>query len=434
RRHLGAFGEGEPSGCRIRCGSEKLKPAVFVSCKGPPPQTVRKLLEQRRQQQAALNHSTGPLIPPGALEASWPEPHGTIEKGVPALGQTAAPQYPVAAFAAWQTDASSHGAFSSDFHYPCVDPGNDFHLQPQGNQYDVMSPCPPLETNIYGTVGPGGPEEGYTSKITSPVNYEKVATEAVHLYPSSANSWLGQEQNNASFLLPGSYADLSVDVDPGELTQARAQIQNIDLSHLLQQDEDGDTVNQIGKIHGNWVVNKVLAKKQKQPIVKDLVLLGADVNAMDQKGQTVLHLGATYGLPSVIEVSLLCTVPSLLTMLPSRHKTWSPRPNITCRTYCSVFSGFCNLELITRARIKGFLYSQAHGNTALHMAAGLHGHPYQEQIVRLLLDHWADPSARNPENEQPVHLLTSGPAAEQLRLLLRSRRSGPGLVYPPSFT
>lgn len=48
------------------------------------------------------------------------------------------------------------------------------------------------------------------------------------------------------------------------------------------------------------------------------------------------------------------------------------------------------------------------------MAAGLHGHPYQEQIVRLLLDHWADPSARNPENEQPVHLLTSGPAAEQV--------------------
>lgn len=50
------------------------------------------------------------------------------------------------------------------------------------------------------------------------------------------------------------------------------------------------------------------------------------------------------------------------------------------------------------------------------MAAGLHGHPFQEQIVRLLLNHWADPSARNLENEQPVHLLAPGPATEQVGL------------------
>ncbi|XP_039181597.1 NF-kappa-B inhibitor delta isoform X1 [Crotalus tigris] len=475
-------------------------------CKGPPPQTVRKLLEQRRQQQAALNHSTGPLIPPGALEASWPEPHGTIEKGVPALGQTAAPQYPVAAFAAWQTDASSHGAFSSDFHYPCVDPGNDFHLQPQGSQYDVMSPCPPLETNIYGTVGPGGPEEGYTSKITSAVNYEKVATEAVHLYPSSANSWLGQEQNNASFLLPGSYADLSVDVDPGELTQARAQIQNIDLSHLLQQDEDGDTLLHLFvaqglrplsyaaaemlrdcgqldvKEHRGKTPLLVAAAANQSKIVKDLVLLGADVNAMDQKGQTVLHLGATYGLPSVIEAVMMtgalvnvearnfegltplhCAVVAhnaafqIQNMEPSSQHhlqnlllciqrllqlgaDYKSQELKSSKTILHLAVQAANLPLVQfLLKLPGqerqnFVNIKAHGNTALHMAAGLHDHPYQEQIVRLLLDHWADPSARNPENEQPVHLLTSGPAAEQLRLLLRSRRSGPGLVYPPSFT
>ncbi|ETE63698.1 NF-kappa-B inhibitor delta, partial [Ophiophagus hannah] len=376
--HPGAFEEGEASSCRVKCGSEKWKPAVSVSCKGPPPQTVRKLLEQRRQQQAALSHSTAPLIPPGALEASWPEPHGTIEKGVSTLGQSTVPQYPVAAFPAWQPDASSQGAFSPDFHYPGVDPGNNFHLQPQGSQYDVMSPCPPLETNIYGAAGPGGPGEVYTSKITSAVNYEKVATEAVHLYPSSETPWLGQEQSNACLLLPGSYADLSVDVDPGELTQARAEIQNIDLSHLLQQDEDGDML-----LH---------------------LFVAQDVNAMDQKGQTVLHLGATYGLPSVIETQNMEPL--------SQH-------HLQHLLLC-----------IQRLLQLGADYkSQAHGNTALHMAAGLHGHPYQEQIVRLLLDHWADPTARNPENEQPVHLLTSGPAAEQLRLLLRSRRSGPGSTY-----
>lgn len=59
-------------------------------------------------------------------------------------------------------------------------------------------------------------------------------------------------------------------------------------------------------------------------------------------------------------------------------------------------------------------FPQAHGNTALHMAAGLHGHPFQEQIVHLLLQHWADPSARNLENEQPVHLLAPGPASEHV--------------------
>ncbi|KAG8143296.1 hypothetical protein E2320_000542 [Naja naja] len=359
---------------------------MYPCCKGPAPQTVRKLLEQRRQQQAALSQSTAPLIPPGALEASWPEPHGTIEKGVSTLGQSTVPQYPVAAFPAWQPDASSQGTFSPEFHYPSVDPGNNFHLQPQGSQYDVMSPCPPLETNIYGAAGPGGPGEVYTSKITSAVNYEKVATEAVHLYPSSETPWLGQEQNNACLLLPGSYADLSVDVDPGELTRARAEIQNIDLSHLLQQDEDGDTVNQA------------------------VMMTGAPVNveARNFEGLTPLH----------------CAVMAHNAAFQTQNMEPLSQHHLHHLLLC-----------IQRLLQLGADYkSQAHGNTALHMAAGLHGHPYQEQIVRLLLDHWADPTARNPENEQPVHLLTSGPAAEQLRLLLRSRRSGPGLVYPPSFT
>ncbi|XP_026545566.1 NF-kappa-B inhibitor delta [Notechis scutatus] len=329
-------------------------------------------------------------------------PHGTIEKGVSTLGQSTVPQYPVAAFPAWPPDASSQGAYSPDFHYPSVDPGNDFHLQPQGSQYDVMSPCPPLETNIYGAAGPGGPGEVYTSKITSSVNYE---------------------------------------------------------TPLL-----------------------VAAAANQPKIVKDLILLGADVNAMDQKGQTVLHLGATYGLPSVIEAVMMTGAPvnvearnfegltplhcavmahnaafQTQNMEPlSQHHL---QPLLLCiqrllqlgadyksqdlkssKTILHLAVQAANLPLVQfLLKLPGqerqnFVNIKAHGNTALHMAAGLHGHPYQEQIVRLLLDHWADPTARNPENEQPVHLLTTGPAAEQLRLLLRSRRSGPGLVYPPSFT
>lgn len=57
---------------------------------------------------------------------------------------------------------------------------------------------------------------------------------------------------------------------------------------------------------------------------------------------------------------------------------------------------------------------QAHGHTALHMAAGLHGNPHQEEILQLLLRKGADPSIRNLENDQPAHLLQSGLQGEQV--------------------
>lgn len=57
---------------------------------------------------------------------------------------------------------------------------------------------------------------------------------------------------------------------------------------------------------------------------------------------------------------------------------------------------------------------QAHGHTALHMAAGLHANPHQEEILRLLLSRGADPSIRNLENDQAAHLLQGGPQGEQV--------------------
>lgn len=64
-----------------------------------------------------------------------------------------------------------------------------------------------------------------------------------------------------------------------------------------------------------------------------------------------------------------------------------------------------------------FVSSQAHGHTALHMAAGLHGNPYQEELIQLLLKHGADPSIRNLENDQPAHLLQSGDKGERVSSL-----------------
>lgn len=55
------------------------------------------------------------------------------------------------------------------------------------------------------------------------------------------------------------------------------------------------------------------------------------------------------------------------------------------------------------------------GNTALHVAASLQYRVSQLDAVRLLMRKGADPSARNLENEQPVHLVPDGLVGEQVK-------------------
>lgn len=57
------------------------------------------------------------------------------------------------------------------------------------------------------------------------------------------------------------------------------------------------------------------------------------------------------------------------------------------------------------------------GNTALHVAASLQYRVTQLDAVRLLMRKGADPSTRNLENEQPVHLVPDGPVGEQVRAI-----------------
>ncbi|NWH38492.1 IKBD inhibitor, partial [Chloropsis hardwickii] len=74
---------------------------------------------------------------------------------------------------------------------------------------------------------------------------------------------------------------------------------------------------------------------------------------------------------------------------------------------------------------KDFVNSKAHGNTALHMAAALPGDKNQKEIIQLLLEHGADPSIRNLDNDQPIHMAPPGKAGDQVRHLLKKGKVTP---------
>ncbi|MBN3295602.1 IKBD inhibitor, partial [Amia calva] len=222
----------------------------------------------------------------------------------------------------------------------------------------------------------------------------------------------------------------------------------------------------------------LVAVTANQPeIVQDLLQLGADVNACDVKGQTALHLAATYGFPRVMQAILSAglgvdlearnfegltplhcatishngTMKALSTLLPGQtnaslqsqaqdklscvqlllscgasHLSQDIKSNKTM-LHLAVKEG--NLQLVqyllglSFPDMNAFVNLKAHGNTALHMAAGLHGSCYQEDMIRLLLSVGADPSIRNLENDQPAHLLQSGERGEQLKLILKKGRA-----------
>ncbi|MBN3317984.1 IKBD inhibitor, partial [Atractosteus spatula] len=219
----------------------------------------------------------------------------------------------------------------------------------------------------------------------------------------------------------------------------------------------------------------LVAVTANQPeIVHDLLQLGADVNACDVKGQTALHLAATYGFPQVMQailsmglnvdlearnfegltplhcaaishgstVKALCATPGL----PDATLQNQAEDKLICvqlllgcgasllsqdiksnKTvlHLAVKDGNLSLvhfpEILTLSPLSPC--TQAHGNTALHMAAGLHGHPYQEEMIQVLLGRGADPSVRNLENDQPAHLLQAGERGEQLKLILKKGRA-----------
>ncbi|XP_019402643.1 PREDICTED: NF-kappa-B inhibitor delta [Crocodylus porosus] len=223
----------------------------------------------------------------------------------------------------------------------------------------------------------------------------------------------------------------------------------------------------------------LVAVTAKQPaIVNDLLLTGADVSAVDDKGQSALHLAATYGYAQVLQVimssglpldlemkdfeghaPLHCAVLShnsllreqrchfmitedrkkelqhqmgevqlcihLLVHMGASIYSRDVKSNKTVLHYTvqdgnvSLLKYFLELNAF---KSKEFVNSKAHGNTALHMAAALHRDKNQEEIVKLLLDHGADPSIRNLDNDQAIHMAPAGKAGDWVRHLLKKGR------------
>ncbi|CAJ1061669.1 NF-kappa-B inhibitor delta isoform X5 [Xyrichtys novacula] len=220
----------------------------------------------------------------------------------------------------------------------------------------------------------------------------------------------------------------------------------------------------------------LVAVTANQPeIVEDLLSLGADINAWEVTGQTALHLAAHYGLPGVLQVILTCRpdvnlearnfegmtplhCAAISHCVTIKALSSSVMPDVTLQTKAEEKLSCVQMLLNARASLlsqeiksnktvlhlavkegnidlvryllriplqnmKDFVNLKAHGHTALHMAAGLHGNPHQAEILRLLLSRGADPSIRNLENDQAAHLLQSGLQGEQLKLMLKKRNA-----------
>ncbi|XP_043934970.1 NF-kappa-B inhibitor delta [Protopterus annectens] len=297
---------------------------------------------------------------------------------------------------------------------------------------------------------------------------------------------------------PGGFIQVSAvsprEMEPGKLDTARQKIRSLNISQILHEDEDGDTLLHIYAAKGMrefaYAVAELLQEYNQldikehrgktpllvaitanQPdIVKDLILLGADVNISDQNGQTALHLAATYGLSSIIEginstgaalniearnfeglTPLHCAVIShnstFKKQLSMQQQVMAHEKMICIQLLLHMGANIFSQEIKSNKTVlhlavqegnlplvkfflelefqdkQKFVNLKAHGNTALHMAAGLHNDDNQEQIIRLLLAHGADVSIRNLENDQAVHLLQPGEKGERIKHLLKRGRA-----------
>ncbi|XP_032984375.1 NF-kappa-B inhibitor delta isoform X1 [Rhinolophus ferrumequinum] len=441
-----------------------------------PSQTVKKLLEEqrRRQQQPDAGGAPGEFPPPLAqpLTPSVNEGelgHTHFSAHQETVGSGLGSLVPPTNFLDW--DPNTHATYTDNYSYP-TSAAESFLTPDFYPPLDSGRPCP------------------------FPLGMEDPLDTRLHAEPSlpQAGSWKGSG-------LPTGPPQLPPVVTGPSLDTARAHMLALGPQQLLAQDEEGDTLLHLFAARGlRWAAYAaaemlqmyrrldirehkgktplLVAAAANQPlIVEDLLNLGAEPNASDHQGRSVLHMAATYGLPGVLTAVINSGVrvdleardfegltplhTAILALNVAMHPSdlcprvlsTQARDRLSCvqmllhmgadHTSQEIKSNKTVLHLavqaanptlvqllleLPRGDLRAFVNMKAHGNTALHMAAALPPGPPQEAIVRRLLAAGADPTLRNLENEQPVHLLRPGPGLEGLRQLLkRSRVAAPGL-------
>uniref|UniRef100_F7H6U2 NFKB inhibitor delta n=1 Tax=Callithrix jacchus TaxID=9483 RepID=F7H6U2_CALJA len=428
-----------------------------------PTQTVKKLLEEQRrrqQQQPDAGGVQGQFLPspaqpltPSANEAvtshpPFPAHPETVGSGVSSLG-------PPMGFPDW--DPNTHAAYA-DSSYSCPAPAAESFLPPDFYPpSDPGQPCPfpqGMEAGPWRVSAlPSGPPQ-FPSVVPGP----SLEAARAHMLALGPQQLLAQDEEGDTLL---------------HLFAARGlRWAAYAAAEVLQVYRRLDIREHKGK------TPLLVAAAANQPlIVEDLLNLGAEPNTTDHQGRSVLHVAATYGLPGVllavlnsgVQVDLeardfegltplhtailalnvamrpsdLC--PRVLSMqardrlncvhmllqMGANHTSQEIKSNKTVLHLAVQAANPTLVQLLLelpRGDLRTFVNMKAHGNTALHMAAALPPGPAQEAIVRHLLAAGADPTLRNLENEQPVHLLRPGPGPEGLRQLLkRSRVAPPGL-------
>ncbi|XP_078089054.1 NF-kappa-B inhibitor zeta isoform X2 [Mustelus asterias] len=236
------------------------------------------------------------------------------------------------------------------------------------------------------------------------------------------------------------------------------------------------------KEHNGQSALQVAVAANQHLIVQDLVSLGAQVNTSDRWGRTPLHVVAEKGFSQVLvaiekgmalsyqhfnlEVTnfdgmtaLHCAVQTqnrVLHELQNKIQRQPPSAEVqeltmkskslleTIKTLLQMGasietrdrkSGRTPLHLAAEEAnvdvLRHFLEQPTslnvvnakayNGNTALHVAAGMQNRVSQVDAVRLLMRKGADPSVRNLENEQPVHLVPEGARGEEVKRILKGR-------------
>ncbi|XP_075051004.1 NF-kappa-B inhibitor zeta [Mixophyes fleayi] len=234
------------------------------------------------------------------------------------------------------------------------------------------------------------------------------------------------------------------------------------------------------KEHNNQSALQVAVAANQHLIVQDLISLGAQVSTTDYWGRTPLHVCAGKAYQQVLEAiqkgvatsnqyidvdatnydgltPLHCAViahNAIVQQLQITRELGTPatddlvmrnkamvdtvktmlqmgasvdaRDRKSGRTALHLACEEANLELMSLflelPNSLQFINAKAYnGNTALHVAASLQYRRAHVGAVRLLMRKGADPSVRNLENEQPVHLVSDGPVGEEIRRVLKGK-------------